>query len=129
MLIEELGTDIDSSWTFKEGDVVLVSDKINLSQSIVNRLNCVMDSLDLYYLEYGSFLRSFFGWKKIEKTFEYMKLEIENTLKQDPRVIDFNSNVYLDKDNQVRIDVTIPLSQESDLEMSLILTKDGILEV
>ena len=50
--IVELGVDLSSNWKFKDGDLVLVENKENLIQSILNRLNCDYDCLDLFYYEY-----------------------------------------------------------------------------
>ena len=56
--VVELGTDLNSNWQFKDGDLQLVENNNNLVQSILNRLNCDYDSLDLFYYDYGSVLSS-----------------------------------------------------------------------
>lgn len=48
--IVELGTDINSSWSFKDGDLNLISGKQNLIQATRNRLNNALNSLDDFYL-------------------------------------------------------------------------------
>ena len=60
--ISELGVDINSSWNFKNGDVVLVKYEDNIEQSIINRLSCKLDALDIFYDYYGSNLDEFLGW-------------------------------------------------------------------
>ncbi len=84
--ILELGTDFNSSWEFNdEGDLNLVTNDSNLVQAISNRLNTRNGELDLFYSEYGSFLCNFLGWKKNDTTLEFMRIELDKALSQDPR--------------------------------------------
>ena len=78
--IIELGADLNRNWEFKDGDLLLVENKDNLVQSILNRLNSDYDSLDLFYYDYGSVLSNFLGWKHNDETLEFIRLEIEDTL-------------------------------------------------
>lgn len=123
--IIELGTDFKSEWAFKDGDLVLVENKDNLIQSILNRLNCDYDSLDLFYYDYGSVLSKFLGWKKSDETLEFIRLEVESVLEQEPRLSDFNVNVSYNKVGKVLIDVYILFDEDSDFSLSLVLEKGG----
>ena len=123
--IIELGTDLKSEWAFKDGDLVLVENKDNLVQSILNRLNCDYDSLDLFYYDYGSVLSKFLGWKKSDETLEFIRLEVESVLEQEPRLSDFNVNVSYNKVGKVLIDVYILFDEDSDFSLSLVLEKGG----
>ena len=123
--IVELGTDLNSNWEFKDGDLQLVENKTNIKQSILNRLNCDYDSLDLFYYEYGSVLSNFLGWKHNDETVEFIRLEIEDTLNQEPRLTDFDVEVSYDKIGKVLIDLYIVFNDESDFSLSLVLEKGG----
>ena len=123
--IVELGTDLNSNWEFKDGDLQLVENKTNIKQSILNRLNCDYDSLDLFYYEYGSVLSNFLGWKHNDETLEFIRLEIEDTLNQEPRLTDFDVEVSYDKIGKVLIDLYIVFNDETDFSLSLVLEKDG----
>lgn len=123
--IVELGTDLNSNWEFKDGDLQLVENKDNLIQAIQNRLNCSYDSLDLFYYEYGSVISSFLGWRKDDKTLEFIRLEIESTLEQEPRLNDFNVEVSYGKGGKVLIDLYVVFDDESDFTLSLVLEKGG----
>lgn len=123
--IVELGVDLSSNWKFKDGDLVLVENKENLIQSILNRLNCDYDCLDLFYYEYGSVLSSFLGWKKTDETLEFIRLEVESTLEQEPRLTDFSVDVYYNKVGKIVIDLFIGFDDESDFSLSLVLENGG----
>ena len=123
--IVELGTDLNCNWDFKDGDLQLVENRANIKQSILNRLNCDYDSLDLFYYEYGSVLSNFLGWKHNDETLEFIRLEIEDTLNQEPRLTDFDVEVSYDKIGKVLIDLYIVFNDETDFSLSLVLEKDG----
>lgn len=127
--ITELGTDFNSSWEFQEGDLVLVKNDTNLIQSIVNRLNCEYDSLDNYYYEYGTNLSSFLGFKASKETLEFIKIEVTETLNQDPRINEFEVATEYDKENNVAIHLNIIFGEESELTLSLVLNEDGTVVV
>ncbi len=123
--IVELGVDLNNNWQFKDGDLILVENKDNLVQSILNRLNCDYDSLDLFYYEYGSVITSFLGWPRNDETLEFIRLEIESTLEQEPRLTDFNVEVTYNEDGKLLIDLYIVFDEDSDFTLSLVLEKDG----
>ena len=87
--------------------------------------------MDLYYNEYGSVLPSFLGWKKEEETLSFMKIEIENTLKQDPRMPEYDLNLRFDEDytGKVLMDLTLHYNDNSNLELSLVISEDGSINV
>lgn len=123
--VVELGTDLNSNWQFKDGDLQLVENNNNLVQSILNRLNCDYDSLDLFYYDYGSVLSSFLGWKHSDETLEFIRLEVESTLEQEPRLSDFTVEVSYNKVGKVLIDLYIVFDDETDFTLSLVLEKGG----
>ena len=124
MLDYGLGTDFNSNWEFKDGDLQLVENKDNLIQSILNRLNSDYDSLDLFYYDYGSVLSNFLGWKHNDETLEFVRLEVEDTLDQEPRLNDYNVEVSF-KNGKIAIELYIVFDDETDFTLSLVLEKDG----
>jgi len=123
--IIELGADLNKNWEFKDGDLLLVENKDNLVQSILNRLNSDYDSLDLFYYDYGSVLSNFLGWKHNDETLEFIRLEIEDTLEQEPRLNDFSVGVSYNEIGKILIELYIVFNDETDLSLSLVLEKDG----
>lgn len=123
--MDDIGVDIKSSWTLNEyGDLQIVADEQNIIQSIVNRFNCWLNGMDLFYLEYGSILSSFLGWKRNDETLGFMKIEIENTLDQDPRISDYDLDLEFNDDGGVDIRLNLPINDE-DMEVNLVITEDG----
>lgn len=128
--MEMIGADIKSSWDFNEqGDLLIVDDEENMVQSITNRLSCWLNSFDLYFYEYGSVLTSFLGWKRNDETLEFMKIEIENTLKQDPRIPDYDLNIGYNDNGGVDVELTLHYTNDSDISVSLVITEDGSINV
>ena len=126
--IVELGTDINSSWSFKDGDLKLVSDKENLIQATRNRLNNALNSLDDFYLEYGSILWRFMGWRSEPITLKFMEIEIRNCLNQDPRLTEYTIDLsYTDKET-VLINIFVTYDDETEFNMNYILSTDGTVE-
>ena len=124
--IDELGIDVNSSWNFKNGDIQLVKYEDNIEQSIINRLNCRLGALDIFYEYYGSNLDDFLGWLRNDITFEYIRIEVEDVLKQDPRINSFNCNVSEgNKINLCNIDLELFFSDEQSFSMNLVIKGDG----
>ena len=127
--LTQLGTDINSDWIFKDGDLVLVSDKENLRQAVTNRLNTLLDSMDDYYYSYGSALSRFFGWRKNEITLKFMRLEIENCLKQDPRLQNFDLDLFYGEKGVVNIHITTTIGEDEVFDMNMVLSDDGSVNI
>lgn len=126
--IAELGTDIDSSWSFKDGDLNLVKNNKNLVQATRNRLNNVLDSLDDFYMDYGSILWRFMGWKSNDITLKFMNIAIQNCLNQDPRLSDYTLDLSYGDKNTVNIDITVYFDDGSEIDMNYILSTEGVVE-
>lgn len=124
--VAEFGTDFDSSFSFEGGDLTLVSDKENIIQSIANRINTNNGFFDLYYNEYGGVLQNFLGWKATEKTSEFIKIELTNILKQDPRLIDFELELNYLGNGKIRIQMLLNYNEDSDLSLSMVLSENGV---
>ena len=88
-MVYELGTDINHQWTFHNGDLQLIQDNDNLKQAIYNRITTQDGTYQHFYNNYGSILNTYLGFKKNTTTLEFMKIELERVLLQDPRLQDF----------------------------------------
>lgn len=128
VVISDLGTDINSSWSFKDGDLQLISNNENLVQATRNRLNNVLGSLDDFYIEYGSILWRFIGWKSEDITLKFMQIEIKNCLDQDPRLTDYTLNLSYTDANTVKINILVYYDDETEFEMNYILSTEGVVE-
>lgn len=127
--ISELGTDITHDWSFSDGDLVLVDNEANVVQSILNRLNCEYDSMDTYYFEYGTDLSSFLGFKRENETLEFIKIEVEATLEQDPRLADFEVEAEYGNQGEVNLHIHIDFNEDSDLTVSLVINEEGTVSI
>lgn len=126
-VIKELGTDIKSTWKFKDGDLILVENDTNLIQAVHNRLNTRLDTMEDYYSEYGSLLHRYLGWRKNETTLKFMQIELEDTLRQDPRFVDFSVKLdYITKG--IQINIHLNLDEETEIDMNYVLSDSGTVE-
>ncbi len=120
----DLGTDILRDWSFTDGDLNIVSDTDNLIQSIQNRLSCPLNSMDVAYLEYGSVLWQFLGWRRNDTTLQFIKNELIECLKQDPRIINYSLNLeYTEKGLEVHMDLNY--GEETNLELSVVIDENN----
>lgn len=119
----EYGVDINSSCSFKDGDLDLSRYDENLGQAIANRLNTELDELDVLYDGYGSVLSSFLGWRRNDETLRLVKLEIDNCLSNDPRLSDFKTEVSFNDSGALVIEISIYPYTTS---YNFILTNEGV---
>lgn len=121
----DLGVDFNSNYDFQDGDIVLVADEGNITEAISNRLNTEYDSMSEYYNIYGSLLRGFLGDPSDDRTLDFIKLEVETVLQQDPRLEDASVEVYrTDTTGQIILGITMSYDDDSDLELNLVLNED-----
>lgn len=125
--IGEFGTDFNSNYTFKDGDLKLVSDKQNIKQAIINRLNTHEDWYELFYNTYGGFLHSFHGWKRLQDTLDFLKIEIINILSQDPRFSDFDVELEFNDSGEIDMGIDLFYDDDSDLSLSFVISNSGII--
>ena len=128
-VLYECGVDLNSSFEFKDGDIEIISYEENLVQAITNRLNTGLNTLDLFYTDYGSVLTGFLGWKSNEKTLQYIKNEIDNALSNESRLVEYISEVFYDSNGVIKINLTLYTSSQIGLEVNLVLGTDGVVEV
>lgn len=124
MTVYEYGVDIASSMNFVDGDLKLAEYEDNIVQAVANRLNTIEDSLDLFYTDYGSVFLQFLGWKREDTTLRFMKLELDKTLSEDPRINSFSSE--LEYDRQGRVQVQIRLDDFENTTLNLVIEGTGV---
>ena len=127
MTLYDYGVDLDSSLSFKDGDLRLAEFEDNIVQAVANRLNTIQDSLDLFYEDYGSLFISFLGWKRNDETLRFMKIELDKTLQDDPRITSFTSELSFTDTGAVKIDIV--LEDFENTELNLILGDSGVIVV
>ena len=125
----ECGIDIDSSFQFKDGDLILSEYENNLVQSITNQLNTQLDELELFYDNYGSILPTFLGWKATDETIQYMTTEVTTILRKEQRLMNFEVDVKYKGDGTVNIELLLYTTENTIIESNLVLGADGIVEV
>lgn len=114
----DFGTDINSNWELTEqGDLKLISNEENLTQAIINRLTCNLNYLNLYYNEYGSLLYGFLGWKRNEKTLEFIRIELGNRLNSDSRIKKYSIDLEYNSDGDININLKINGNTEVNMIM------------
>lgn len=128
-ILYECGVDIDSSFTFKDGDIQLSKYDENLVQAVINRLKTNLNELDIFYEEYGSILTNFFGWKATEKTLDYMTTEISVALSNESRLNDFEIEIEYLQNGKIKINLVLVTVANSTVETSLVLTENGVTEI
>lgn len=124
-----LGVDINSSFTFHDGDLKLAAYDENLIQAVVNRLNTKLDSLDLFYEGYGSVFTDFFGWRGNDETIKLMYVELNTVLKNEPRISSYSAEITYDGDGLLHVDLTLNPSDGEDIDVNLVGNSLGELEI
>ena len=124
--VVEFGTDFKSDFSFKNGDLVLIEDKDNLVQSVLNRLNTTNGFFDLFYNNYGGVLGSYLGWKADKKTLGFIKVEIINILNQDPRFKKFDVDLKYSSNGSININLNLVYDENSDLSLSFVISDTGV---
>lgn len=115
-LNEDIGTDID--WTLNNGDVSLVSDETNLITSICRRINTNIE--ETFYDEYGCDLEQYLGWKKNDVTLSFIQNTINDTITQDPRVAEFETELSYIVEG-IKLKINLYYKEDETLEFSLII--------
>ena len=125
-IVYDFGVEVHSDWDIIDGDLKLVSYDDNLCQAIRNRLNKNLNELSLFYDDYGSVLSGFLGWKSNEETFSFIKLEVDNCLKNDLRIVNFNSEINYNGKGVLEIKISVNYHGIVK-EFNYILNEDGLL--
>lgn len=119
------GTDIDDAWDFSDGDINLISGTLNLQQAIKNRLMSDSDFYKAFYQNYGGNLFDEMGYLNNGNAHEYLRIEIETILKQEPRIHELECTVNKISYDTVECKLQIKtINNDEVVEMNLIITPD-----
>jgi hypothetical protein len=130
MVNDIYGNDIDSSWSFTDGDLNIVKNKINLGQAILNRLKTDLGTYDLFYTRYGGNLFEQFGELNHPTIHEYIKIEVESILQQDPRIQNIECTVNKTYSNGVGITLNVtPITNDEVISYNLVLNDDSYITI
>lgn len=124
-----LGTDIQRNWELVDGDIQLVSDKNNLGQAILNRLLADKDFYNGFYLKYGSNLSEYYGEENNPTIREYIRVEVETTLVQDPRIQGARCEVVSYSNEQIGLKVTILTYENDELSYNLVISEQNTINL
>lgn len=128
-VLYDLGVDINSNYTFQDGDLKLTYYDENLIQAVINRLNTRLNTLNLFYEDYGSMLTSFYGWKGNNDTISLIKIELANTLKNELRLQNYESEIFYDGNGVLRMNLTLHPETNTEVTVNLMLNSLGELEI
>lgn len=125
MVKDVFGTDIDRSWSFVDGDIQLAKGKGNLGQAIMNRLMADDDQYPDFYIRYGGRLFDHFGDLNHPTIHEYIRIEIEDILSQEPRIKEINEcTVNKISSNSVECNLKVtPIGSDEVIELNLVLNE------
>lgn len=119
-----LGTDL-KNFEIEDGDLLLVSESDNLAQACINRLSTPSNFYDWMYVNYGGGLNSIFGMKNNSNSLEYLRIEIEHILQQDPRIKSISATCTKEMPNEVDVELDIlTIGSNEIISMNLIITDD-----
>ena len=119
------GTDIKSDFSFTNGDINLVSGTTNLAQAVCNRLNSNLQTYEIFYARYGGNLLEWLGEINNTNIQEYLKIEIESILGQEPRITSVEATVTKETTDTVLIDLKIlPVGSNEVITLNLVIQED-----
>ena len=127
MVNDVFGVDIDSSWGFVDGDIQLSKGKENLGQAISNRLMADDDQYSDFYIRYGGRLFEHFGDLNHPTIHEYIRIEVEDILSQDPRIKEINE-CTVNKINSSAVECNLKVTaigSDEVIGLNLVLNEDS----
>lgn len=120
-----LGTDIKDTWDFIDGDLEIVTDIENLEQACTNRLNTNEEFYQWCYERYGGDLFKVIGMVNNDKALEYLRIEIESILMQDPRIREVQVSCYKNDPISIYVDVDILTKNSKEMvTINLVINED-----
>jgi len=120
-----LGTDVISDWSFEDGDIRIVKSRSNLGQALANRLNTYENVLAPFYNDYGSILFDYMGELNNPNIHEYIKIEVEDCIKKDKRVLSATCTVDKVSSDGVKCTLDIILVDGTDVDLDMIITQEN----
>ncbi len=119
------GTDIKTDFSFSDGDINIVREKDNLQQSICNRLNSTLDTYSDFYVRYGGNLMDWLGEINHRNTHQYIKIEVESILSQDPRIEEIEADISKEDSDIVKIDLKLKLINSDEIvSLNFVIQED-----
>ena len=127
MVNDVFGTDIDSTWSFVDGDLELSTGNGNIGQAIQNRLMTDDDQYTQFYIQYGGRLYEHLGDLNHSTIHEYIRIEIEHILEQEPRIQEImECTVNKTSNREVECNLKIkPVGSDEVIPLNLIINDDG----
>ena len=120
-----LGIDIKDTWSFVDGDLEIVTGIENLEQACTNRLNTNEEFYNWCYEKYGGNLFKVIGMINNDKALEYLRIEIENILKQDPRIREVQATCYKNDPISIYAEVDIlTINAKEMVTINLVINED-----
>ena len=119
------GVDIKNDFNFNNGDLELINGIDNLGQSIINRLNTYKGFYDSFYTNYGGNLQKIYGMDNNTNALEYLRIEIESILRQDPRIKEITCECTKEDPQTVNAELEIlPISEDEIVTLNLVIQDD-----
>ena len=127
MVNDVFGTDIDSTWSFVDGDLELSTGNGNIGQAIQNRLMTDDDQYTQFYIQYGGRLYEHLGDLNHSTIHEYIRIEIEHILEQEPRIQEImECTVNKTSNREVECNLKIkPVGSDEVIPLNLVINDDG----
>lgn len=124
-MMDIYGTDIKTDFSFSDGDINIVKEKDNLQQSICNRLNSTLDTYSDFYVRYGGNLMDWLGEINHRNTHQYIKIEVESILSQDPRIEEIEADISKEDSDIVKIDLKLKLINSDEIvSLNFVIQED-----
>lgn len=124
-MIDVYGNDINNDWNLENGDIELVKGSSNLGQAILNRLNAYNGDYELFYRVYGGFLFEHMGDLNHPTIHEYIRIEIEDILKQEPRIKNVTATVNKIDRKTISVDLKVVMVQTNEVETYNLVLSDN----
>ena len=119
------GTDINSDFSFTDGDINLATGTDNLAQSACNRLNSTLETYEIFYSHYGGDLLKWLGESNNSNILEYIRIEIESILSQDPKIQSVEANVTKESHDTILMDLkVVTIASDEIVTLNLIVQDD-----
>nr|DAR45129.1 MAG TPA: baseplate wedge protein [Caudoviricetes sp.] len=127
--IYELGVDINSNWEFHDGDLKLISYEQNMGQAVINRLKCYLGAMNIFYNNYGSQITHYLGEINNKRTWEYIRIEIETSVLNDPRITNVECTINRLTHDICEAHLELLFYDGSTGEANLVITGDGTIDL
>ena len=126
-MVDVYGTDIKSDFSFSNGDLNLVSNTDNIGQAIVNRLNTDLGFYDWCYSNYGGNLSNVYDMQNNDNALEYLRVEVESILHQDPRIKELTCNCTKDDPQTIYVELDILLINSDEVVTLNFVIQDDLI--